>query len=428
MVTYDSLKKAKKENLILFHSLFEDNSDAIFVLNEAGYILDGNMALEKMSGFLLSELQGTHFLSLIDEAERKEAEEQLFGTHTIYQDNRFNLISSEDRKIGCLMKVVPMKQDEQIQGYFLVVKDMRELDKRAQHYLESELSFRIITENVQDVIMLMDANKEYLYVSPSSKQMFGLAYEDILKKEAFFNIHPDYVAELVEKFEQAIQDGQPYIVILKVLHGDGGWVWTEINGKPVFSDDLQFRHMLLVARDISKQKESEEKLKFLAYHDALTGLPNRRLFSKHLSEALVLLKELDQCFAVMLLDIDNFKMINDCYGHEIGDKVIEEFGHRLQKIMGGFGVAARLGGDEFIILINQVDSEKSVELFAKRIQQSFEQPVIIQQTAHYITTSIGITLCHKNSLTASMILKSADEALYVVKGQGKNHHAIVTCK
>lgn len=428
MVTYENLNKLTMENLMLFRSLFEENSDSIFVLNKAGYIIDGNAALMHLSGYLLSELQGIHFLSLIDEPERQQAQEKLFGDAPIYKDYRFTFVLHSEEKIECLMKLVPMKHNEKIEGYFLILKDMRELDKLAEQFLKSEFNFRSITENVQDVIMLMDANQKYLYVSPSSIDMFGFNYKDIYSKEAFFNIHEDYVDEITEKFELAMKDGKPYTIRLKVFHTERGWIWTEIKGKPIFNENQSFHHMLLVARDISKEKKQEEQLKYFAYHDALSNLPNRRMFRDYLSDALTELQEANRPFAVMLLDIDDFKRINDSYGHEIGDRVIVEFGRRIQECVGEHGMAARLGGDEFSILIKDAHSQTMVEPFARNIIKSFEEPITVQQTILYITTSIGIILCHNDNITAAKVLRSSDEALYTAKGYGKNNYAFKICK
>ena len=158
-----------------------------------------------------------------------------------------------------------------------------------------------------------------MYVSPSSKEVFGFNNESIGDKPAFFNIHTDDLEVLEQRFNQSVLDGKSYTVQLKAKHVERGWIWTEINGNPVFDEQRNFQHMLMIARDITLQKEKDEQLQYFAYHDSLTGLPNRRYFRTHLSKVIERQEEKGTSFAVILLDIDDFKNINDSYGHEIGD-------------------------------------------------------------------------------------------------------------
>ncbi len=130
----------------------------------------------------------------------------------------------------------------------------------------------------------------------------------------------------------------------------------------------------------------------------------------------------------MLLDIDNFKQINDSYGHEIGDKVIVEFSSRISRVVGEHGLVARLGGDEFVILIKDFINEEQVINTARQINKLIKQSIIIQHTHLEITTSIGISICNRETFTASQILRYADEALYNVKGLGKDTFSVYRAK
>ncbi|WP_332649511.1 sensor domain-containing protein [Lysinibacillus sp. 54212] len=424
MQTAGEIKTDKNNNQLQPHltSLFEYNTDAICCLNLDGHIVDVNPAFMTLSGYSKEELLNRNNLEFIanDTSDFKPISFQ----HTNYLDSRYQLIRKDGSKIGCLMRLSPIKQEQQIIGYFFIVKNMTHLDKMAERYLESELNYRIIAENFQDVLILMDENREVLYISPSCKEIYGFDFSELNRSDDYYHIHPDYINEFNEKYEQVFANNEPFQIKLKTLHKERGFIWSEIKGKPVYDKEGNFLHMLLVSRDISKEQEHEENLMYFAYHDVLTGLPNRRLFQDYLKSAINLLEKDEQPFAFMLLDIDDFKNINDNYGHEIGDKVIIEFSRRLQKVVGDKGNVARLGGDEFVIIINKFQNVQSIEEIATKINELVSENVTIQHTRISITTSIGITICDKDSMNASTILKFADDALYRVKGQGKNEYSI----
>ena len=156
----------------------------------------------------------------------------------------------------------------------------------------------------------------------------------------------------------------------------------------------------------------------------LTGLPNRRMFSKRLDKAIAMLSKQQMPFALMLLDVDNFKQINDSYGHEIGDKVIVELGLKLQETIREQGLVARLGGDEFVILLPDAGDVRQLEGIAQRINDAAAEGIDIGRVHLAITVSIGIAVCTKPSLTSRQALRRADEALYKGKSLGKNTFTI----
>lgn len=289
-----------------------------------------------------------------------------------------------------------------------------------KNYLQSELRYRTIAEHIQDVLILMDADKNYLYVSPSAQSMFEFDYRNLQNRSAFFNIHEDDVPMLEQKFEEAVTDGRSFTVKVKAWHEEKQWIWTEMNGKPMYEQGV-FQHMLLVARDISIQHTYEERLLYGAYYDVLTNLPNRRKLNEWLD---IYQEGLQQrrYFAVMLMDIDHFKHINDYYGHEIGDHVLIEYSHRIAAIVEHHGVVGRYGGDEFMALI-PYETPEQLERIAKRLVEVVKQPIDIQQTALSITTSVGVA-CIETQMAIRTMVKCADDALYKVKERGRNGYVV----
>lgn len=171
------------------------------------------------------------------------------------------------------------------------------------------------------------------------------------------------------------------------------------------------------------QKENESQLHFYAYHDSLTGLPNRRFLKECLQEIINLGTESDDKVTVIILDIDYFKDINDQFGHEMGDAVIAEFGKRLQETITGQDVAARLGGDEFVLLLPRIKTEEQARNFAEKIQAAIELPWQIEAVSLAVTTSMGVALTSTAGATVSSILKKADIAMYESKKAGRNTYS-----
>ncbi len=292
--------------------------------------------------------------------------------------------------------------------------------------VQSEKQFRIIAENAQDVIVLINDKIEYIYVSPSSREVFGFDSKEYIGKPSLWPVHPEDIPRLAQNFTQAQLEAKTYSLRLRIKHKVNGWLWSDLKASPVYDEWNNFKHMVMIIRDVTVQKKNEDQLEYFAYHDFLTDLPNRRFFTDRL------LVELTQnqyhSFAVCLLDIDNFKNINDQFGHEIGDSVIREFGRRLSATTGKDAVVARLGGDEFVLLLPNMEIEASVKETAKAIQSAMEEPWSMKHTTLNVTTSIGITLVNTTVATVTSVLKDADDAMYVAKRAGKNCFHIVNSK
>lgn len=417
-VTKNRLVRAESQ----YRSLFDKNSDAIFTMDLHGHILGGNKPSEKLSKYGLGELIGRNFIEFVDPKDRESANK--YFTESIngdLKDYRLNFIDKSGERIGCLVKFIPIHLQHIISGIYVIVKDMRELDKLVSKYVESEQIFQIITENVHDVVIMMNHNKEYLYVSPSSKEVFGYDHEKNNDQNPLFNIHPDDIKLIETKFEQSTLHAKPFQVQLRAMHEKKGWIWIEIKGSPVYSDEHCFRFMVMTAKDISLQKEYENKLEYFAYHDSLTGLPNRRFLSERLSE---LHKEKQTGITIILLDIDDFKCINDVWGHEIGDLVIQEFSKRLRDSIKPHNIAVRLGGDEFIVFLPFVDNEEEAVEVANNIQRVMESPWHVEDAELTITISMGIALSTQDNISDSVMLRNADLAMYEAKRAGKNLYRV----
>lgn len=409
-------------NMFNYYSLYSFNSDAIFTINEEGYIVDANKAAEQLCGYPKETLEGLFFTTIIDINDQEVAYEKLQQSVTCnFEDFRLTLIHKNKCKINCLVQFIPVDKENIEKGMFLLFKDMSAFDELKEKIAESQIDFQTIAENVQDVIVLMDENKHYLFVSPSCTQMFGYNSDEIVADgRPFLNIHQDYLDILEENFDKAIESGKPFKVTIKAFHKDKGWIWIDVDGTSVFDNANNFRHMLIVARDVTIQKAYENQLKQFAYYDSLTGLPNRRFFKERINEKIHELNTKEQNFALVLLDIDDFKKVNDQWGHEVGDQAIIEFANRIKSAINDNEIAARLGGDEFIVLLDNAKNEEDVLNFVMKIKTHMKQPFSYENIEFPMTTSIGASICKTKNMNDSYFIKSADVALYNVKEKGKN--------
>lgn len=173
---------------------------------------------------------------------------------------------------------------------------------------------------------------------------------------------------------------------------------------------------------MNEQKETEEKLAYLAYHDSLTGLPNRRLLIDRLDMAFAHAKRHQMTMALMFLDLDRFKMINDMLGHDVGDKVLVEVSARIKKSLREEDTVARLGGDEFVLLLPHIEQPEGIGKVAERICRILSQPIVVGTGEFHVTASIGIALFPQDGKDIDSLLKSADTALYKAKELGRNTH------
>ena len=417
----EGIRQRLEESSARYRPLFDSSAAAIFTLDSKGFITGGNATGQKLSGFLMRELVGKSFIDFIVLKNKKQASEHFQSAiKGDFKDRRLKFILKSGTPIACLFKFIPINPGNEKTGFYMIVKDMTELDRVASLYQEGEENFRIIAENVHDVIILMDRDKKYLYVSPSVENIFGFKVEGVVGQKPFFNVHPEDVDLVRQAFEEAAENRSTYIVQLRLLHQDKGWIWSEINGTPVFDEEEQFNHMVMVARDISVQKEYESQLKHFAYFDSLTELPNRRYFQEYATSQLELSDRCGKSLAVLILDIDDFKEINDQWGHEIGDAVIQEFGFRLSGCIYGENMAARLGGDEFVILLADTDSKEQVAEVAGHIYRVMKEPIEVQGLSLNISISMGIALAPAEKVSVSVMMKRADMAMYKAKQQEKN--------
>jgi PAS domain S-box-containing protein len=321
---------------------------------------------------------------------------------------------------------------------FYTVYQHFQLHRIRRQLAERDQLFQLISENAADMIALVGSDGRRLYNSPAYQKVLGYSPEDLKSSSSFDQIHPDDRPRVLKAAEQARLTGHGEPMEYRIRHKDGSWRTLESTASPIRNAKGQTDKLVIVNRDITDRKRAEELLAHNAFHDGLTNLPNRALFLDRLQHALTLSKRhANYKFAVLLIDIDEFKIVNDSLGHPAGDELLIKIGQRLKEAVRradtvsrprGNGLVdkpinddtlARLGGDEFTILLDDIRDPIEAVRVAERVQAELATPFVVNQQEIVISASIGITASTSPHTQAEDLLRDADIAMYRAKRAGK---------
>ncbi|WP_052130240.1 sensor domain-containing protein [Ureibacillus sinduriensis] len=303
-----------------------------------------------------------------------------------------------------------------------VIGSVVDITKRIQvekELKESEERYRIISENSSDMIRILDPSFHITYASPSNEKVLGFTPEFLIGKNILSFIYPDDLESAIEVIKKVLTHATSFSSVARLKTIDNNWKWTESILSPVLQDN-EVTSIVVVSRDITERKEFEGQLRYLAYHDMLTGLPNRRLFDEELEDYINQAEMSNQNFAVFYLDLDRFKVVNDTLGHHIGDQLLVEVTKRLKTQIRPHDLLARMGGDEFALLVKNLADLRQIEDLAKKVLSSFDASFNVNGNKIHTSSSIGISLYPTNSKDSQELMKQADIAMYYSKEKGKN--------
>ena len=308
-------------------------------------------------------------------------------------------------------------------GYILsIVHDISEHLESENRLREQEQQLRQMMENIEEVVWLTDASKSrMLYISPAYEVLWGRSCESLYADPAGWldSIHPDD-RQRVEQAAHSEQVSGSYDIEYRVIRRDGEVRYVHDRAFPIKDDRGEVYRIVGTAQDITPRKEQEAHIQYLAYHDSLTGLPNRTLVMDRLKHAIGKTERSEDMLAVLFLDLDRFKTINDTLGHPAGDSLLQQTAERLIQTLRGGDTISRVGGDEFLILLPELVGEEDAGHVAEKILAALARPFNIAGQNLHVRASIGISLCPRDDQRAETLVKYADTALYLAKEQGRN--------
>jgi len=305
-------------------------------------------------------------------------------------------------------------------GSIGVHNDVTQRRLAEQALRESEARYRLMAEHSTDLISRSTPAGVLIYASDASRRLLG--YEPAeLAGHSIYDYIDSQDAEEVRQLSKLIHGGHPMTFSYRVRRKDGTMTWFETMSRAV-TDPVTGRmvEIVSVSRDVSERKGVEEQIEYEAYHDALTGLPNRRLFRDRLTVALAHARRMRKPLGVMFLDLDRFKYVNDTLGRSLGDELLKAIAARLRVALREEDSIARMGGDEFTVLVGDLHNVDDVVKVARKLLETVAQPIAVEGQDLFITTSIGIAMFPTDGDTAEMLLKNADHAMYRAKDAGRN--------
>ncbi len=288
---------------------------------------------------------------------------------------------------------------------------------------QSEERFRSLVQNASDVIAILDSDGRIGYTSPAVRSVLGQSPEDLRGANVLDLVHVEERSAAVTYLDNVLaQPGGTLVTELRLRHSDGSWHDFEIVANNMLQQPA-VEGIVATCRDITQRKAFERELSRLAFSDTLTGLPNRALLTDRLSHALARADRLTKRVAVMFLDLDRFKVVNDSLGHASGDQLLVDVANRISSCLRSGDTAARLGGDEFTILLEDVDDESQAVEIAERINHALRWPITLEGREVFVSASIGIALSTRG-LGPDGLLRNADLALYRAKADGRARYAV----
>jgi diguanylate cyclase (GGDEF)-like protein/PAS domain S-box-containing protein len=368
------------------------------------------------------------FLSPEDLVRVKAIMKELLTTH---QANSFEgtVILKSGKKKNILINAQVLLDDNGIPVKLIgTTKDITEQVKLEQK--SQELS-SIIENSASEIYVVEYDTSKYLYVNKAACEALGYTKEEMLAGMTIFDINKDLTPKMIDELKKNYQKTkQPYLTNQSIHTRKDGTSYhvqsyiqkIEYDSKEayvIFDSDVT--QNLLVSDLVKKQSEL---LLHQANHDTLTNLPNRTLFQKQLSEAITAAKKTNTNFALLFIDLDHFKDINDTLGHHIGDIVLQKISSRLQNCIREDDSIARLGGDEFTIIMHDIKKLTDIATVANKIIETMKAPIKISSNMLHITTSIGISIYPEHAHDKSNLLKYADTAMYKAKEKGRNNYQL----
>ena len=334
--------------------------------------------------------------------------------------DEFTLIKKDGSIIYVEISTYPVKINNST--YALgIARDITEKKLAQEALFVSEERFKTIFNSANDCIMIYDLDENILEINDKAYKRLGFSKNDLLNKSISSISTLEYFKKLIETKQELLKKGNLIFETIITLK-NGKNIPVEISSKVI--NYKNNKAILSVLRDITERKKIEELIRKLAYKDPLTDLPNRLLFAEHFKLIKANAERNNKKFAIMLADLDNFKIINDTFGHDIGDELLKHIGKRFVSTLREEDIVARIGGDEFLFLIPEIKSIESAGKVAEKLVTSFRRQFIILNHIIHTTISIGVSIFPDHGKTYDILVKKADSSMYKVKRESRNNYNI----
>jgi len=409
----------------VYRSIVESTTDSIYMVDgECRYCFINKPHLSRL-GLPLEQVIGRpygDFHSPDQTREFTEIIEEVWSTNGSIQhpyrslrDNRY-----------FVRTLSPLREKEhaaEIIGVVVVSKDITSQKLVEESIRESEGKYKNILENIEDGYLEIAPDGTPFFFNQVWLNMIGYSRDELTYMNFSRLMDEEASKQLSQMFEDVYGTGKVSRGSeLQFIRNDGTRINVEISASLILDTKGKRVGIRTFIRDVTERKKAEETIRRLAYHDPLTGLPNRLLFRDRLNMAIARAKRHQQYLAVMMLDLDKFKDVNDTLGHHIGDHLLQDVAELLTELLRKGDTVARMGGDEFLLLLSEIKKIEDSTMIAQKIVDAFQIPFVIEGNKIHITTSIGIAIYPDSSDDVDTLVKHADIAMYRAKETGRNNY------
>jgi len=406
-----------------FRALVENSSDVVLVLDDARAITFASPTVRRLIGRSEDQVLGMPLLELVDQPDQVHIRRIMAAPTTSQGTQRateVRLLHGSGELRWFEVEARDLSDEDEVQGLVITARDISDRKRTETQLLRSEARFRLMVQNSSDVVAIVDDKSRFTYVSPSIERMLGFTSAELLGRTVY-ELLSVTEAERLRAVSREQLDGTS--LELRIQGADGKVHAVEV-GVTDMRKQPEVDGIVLNIRDVTERKTLEDDLRHQALHDDLTGLANRVLFSERVRDAISSRGQPVELVAVLFVDLDDFKLINDSLGHVVGDQVLVSIADRIQQCLRLSDVAARLGGDEFAVLLTGVYGESEIVEVADRIREAVGQPLKLAGNEFRMTASIGVAFDADATRTEEDLLRSADLAMYQAKQDGKNRYEV----
>ncbi|OPY77043.1 MAG: Cyclic di-GMP phosphodiesterase Gmr [Syntrophorhabdus sp. PtaU1.Bin153] len=417
----ESLRESERK----YQTLFECANDAIFFMRETTYV-DCNSQALKMFGCRTEQILGQPMFRFTPPAQPDGTDSKekllekiytaLFGYRQFFEW-RYCRYDGTSFDAEVSLNRIEMGGKTFVQA---IVRDISERKEAEEALRESEIKYRTLFEGSRDAIYIAASNGRFLDANPAFQELFGYTKEEVLAanaKDSYVSAEEGRtLGELLKKRGYA-RDFE-----LRLRKKDGTVMDCVVSVNTKTGEDGRIIEYRGIVRDITAHKKAQETVRHMAYHDQLTGLPNRLLFHDRLNMAMARAQRNRTSIAIMMFDLDKFKTINDNMGHEAGDILLKGVAQRLGGTLRKSDTVARMGGDEFLLILPDITGMETVHIVAERIMNLFQEPFVINNLDVSTTASIGVALYPEDGKEVEALVRHADMAMYHAKAEGGNKY------
>ena len=398
-----------------FRNLSEASFEAI-ILSKDGVVCDCNDQVEVLTGYSRSELIGQSLYMLFDSKFHEQIHQNVItGYSQTYEAEGVH-------KGGSLLQLEVRGKTFESWGHRMRASSLRDISRRR---LEETRLRKLSTavEHSPSSIVITDTLGRIEYVNPAFSRLTGYSFEEVLGQDQSILKAGDQPPELYQEMWDFLNRGEEWRGEIHNMRKDGSLFWEMVSISPVYDQRGVMTHCVAVKEDITERKELRDQFEQLAQFDHLTGLPNRRMFLSHLNQAVASSRRSGKGFALLFIDLDGFKLINDNYGHAVGDTALRIVSARLSTGIRTSDVVGRIGGDEFVLLLTNIADYQDAGQVAEKILMQLSAAIPLPGgKQEMIGASIGISVFPNDADEANSLLKAADMAMYHVKKNGKRSY------